>query len=372
MAGHIAAMSHLTDEKKWAVISTLKRTGNVSVTARTHGVARNTVKLWAERYEATHNVQKHRPTGRRAAMSAAAAIEAVELLCSNAHAGAAGVARELHTQGITSKVLHRTTVVRHAKAAAKSSGTPIRVVRGQPGKRLNKNTKAKRLAFCLANKSRSWKHVQFTDRKKFQFRYPGVSVKPQKWLKQGSVAEAYAVNHAQTVNIYAGISRFGVTDCHIVAGTSKHKSTFVNKQGKPAKNITAHEYEAVLTSTLLPGGRKIFSTQGIGTWILQQDNDPTHRVATSVVQQWNAKHASTVTILPNWPPNSPDLNLIENVWSYVQAKVDALGCKTFEEFQQAVLHQMANIPKSMFTNLFDSMPKRVADVIHLEGDKLKC
>src|SRR5690348_14751180 len=224
-------MAQLSDEKKWAVIHTLKRTRNVSVTARTHGVTRKTVRLWAKRYLDTHCVQKQRPTGRRASVSAAAAAAAVELLCSNAHAGAAGVARELYTQGITSKVLHRTTVVRHSKAAAKSAGTPIRVVRRQPGKRLNANTKAKRLAFGLANKSRSWNHVLFTDRKKFRFRYPGVPVKPQQWLKQGSVAEAYAVNHAQTVNIYAGISRFGITACHIVAGTSKHKSTHVNKQG---------------------------------------------------------------------------------------------------------------------------------------------
>lgn len=363
-------MPHLSEEKKWAVIQTLKRTGNVSATARQHGVTRRTVLLWQQRYAAVHNVQKQKPTGRRRAMSAAAADAAMEMLCSNAHAGAAGVARELHSQGITSKVLHKTTIIRHAKEAAKSSGTPIRSVRGKPGKRLTAATKAKRLAFCMANKSRSWTHVLFTDRKKFHFRYPGVSVKPQQWLKKGSVCEAYAVNHAQTLNIYAGISRFGVTDCHIVAGSSKHKSTFTNKQGKSAKNITSDEYESVLTSTLLPGGKRIFSTKGIGTWMLQQDNDPTHKVAIAMVQQWNVSKAASVKILPDWPPNSPDLNLIENIWANVQAKVDAEGCKTFDQFTHAVLFHMKHIPKSTLTNLFDSMSKRVAKVIALGGDKI--
>jgi len=366
-----AAMPALSDEQKWALIQTLKRTGNITATARRHGVTRRTVQLWRQRYEATFNVHKHKPGGGRTVMSAAAASRAVELLCSNAHAGAAGVAKELHSQGITSKVLHRTTVLRRAKQAAKAAGTPIRVVRGRPAKRLNNATKAKRLAFSLANKSRSWTHVLFTDRKKFLFKYPGASVTPQQWLKQGFVADAYAVNHAQTVNVYAGISRFGVTDCHIVAGTSKHKSLYTNKQGKPAKNITSHEYEAVLTSTLLPGGRKIFSTQGVGSWVLQQDNDPTHRVAAAVVQQWNGKQASSVNILADWPPSSPDLSLIENVWAIVQAKVDAEGCKTFEEFKQAVLFHMKHIPKSTFINLYDSMPKRVAEVIASGGDKIK-
>lgn len=363
-------MPSLSAETKWAVIHTLKRTGNVSATARQHGVTRRTVLLWRQRYETTGDVQKQKPGGRRRVLSAAAASQAVELLCSNAHAGAAGVARQLYKQGITSKVLHKTTVIRQAKQAAKAAGTPIRVVRGQPAKRLTNATKAKRLAFCMANKSRSWNHVPFTDRKKFLFKYPGVAVPAQQWQKQGSAAEAYAVNHAQTVNVYAGISRFGVTDCHIVAGTAKHKSTYTNKQGKPAKNITSDEYEAVLTSTFLPGGKKIFSTQGVGSWVLQQDNDPTHRVAAAVVQQWNAKQASGVTILANWPPNSPDLNLIENVWAYVQAKVYAEGCETFEQFQNSVLHHMKHIPKSTLINLFNSMPKRVAKVIAAGGDKI--
>ncbi len=363
-------MPPLSDEKRWALIQTLKSTGSVSATARQHGVTRRTVLLWQRRYMATSNVQRQKPGGRRASMSESAAIKAMELLCSNTHSGAAGVARELHTQGITSKVLHRTTVVRHAKRAAKSAGTPIRVVRGRPAKRLTNATKQKRLAFCKANRSRNWSHVLFTDRKKFLFKYPGASVKPQQWLKQGSVSEAYAVNHAQTVNVYAGISRFGVTDCHIVAGTSKHKSMFTNKLGKPSKNITSDEYEAVLTSTLLPGGRKIFSTRGVGTWVLQQDNDPTHTVAATVLQHWNTKQAAGVSILPNWPPSSPDLNLIENVWASVQAKVDAEGCKTFEQFQQSVLYHMKHIPKSTLVNLFDSMPKRVAKVIAADGDKI--
>lgn len=211
----------------------------------------------------------------------------------------------------------------------------------------------------------------FTDRCKFHFRYPGVSVKQQQWVKQGSVADAAAVNHAQTVNLYCGISKYGVTACHIVAGTSKHKSTFTNKQGKTARNITSDEYKSVLTTTLLPGGKKFFSNKGISSWVVQQDNDPSHNVATTVVQSWNTKHNSSVSILGAWPPNSPDLNPIENIWSYVQAKIDAVGCKTFDDFKQAALHELKHVPASMLNNLYASMPKRMAKVIELDGGKTK-
>jgi hypothetical protein len=211
----------------------------------------------------------------------------------------------------------------------------------------------------------------FTDRKKFLFSYPGAKVSAVEWVQRGSSRQAACVNHPQCVNLYAGITRYGVTSAHLVAGTSKQHSTHFNKQGKPSKNITASEYVDVVKSTLLPEGRRIFTTRGISSWVLQQDNDPSHKVASASILDWNTSHASSVSLLGQWPPNSPDLNPIENVWSYVQAKVDKMGCKTFEEFKEAVLMEIKIVPRKMLINLFDSMPRRMAKVIQLDGDKTK-
>jgi transposase len=73
--------------------------------------------------------------------------------------------------------------------------------------------------------------------------------------------------------------------------------------------------------------------------------------------------------MPKWPPNSPDLNLIENVWGYVQARVDVLGCKSFEEFKEAVHKQFQAVSSSMLTNLFNSMKVRIACVVKKQGGK---
>jgi hypothetical protein len=126
----------------------------------------------------------------------------------------------------------------------------------------------------------------------------------------------------------------------------------------------------VLENTLLPEATRIFSTQGIGTFVLQQDNDPTHKVATSTVAKWNARHASSISVLKDWPPNSPDLNPIENVWGIVQAKVNALGCKTFDEFKKAVLDQMKAVTKKQQIKLVRSMKGRLAQVIDCGGGKI--
>jgi hypothetical protein len=82
---------------------------------------------------------------------------------------------------------------------------------------------------------------------------------------RGRKREAPSVNHALVVNVYAGITRHGVTDFHMVAGTSKHQSMYKNKKGQGARNITAEEYREVVRTTLLPGGRKLFSHQGVGS-----------------------------------------------------------------------------------------------------------
>ena len=76
-------------------------------------------------------------------------------------------------------------------------------------------------------------------------------------------------------------------------------------------------------------------------------------------------------MLPSWPPNSPDLNPIENLWGYVDAKVQAQGPTSFEAFKQAVVKELQSVPLSVLHNLYNSMPKRMAKVIELGGDKTK-
>jgi hypothetical protein len=210
---------------------------------------------------------------------------------------------------------HKTTIIRAAKRHALLLSTTLRYLRGPPKKELSAITKTKRFAFANGNMNRNWKLVLFTDRKKFQFKYPGVRVGSGKCLKGLEEHLASQVNHATCANIYAGLSPYGMTQAQEGAGTKGLRTVFKSKKGMDAKNITSAEYETVMTKTLLPGGRRLFS-QGGGQamWFFQQDNDPAHRLASSHLKAWNAKHASSVQLLKNWSPNSPDFNPIENIW----------------------------------------------------------
>ena len=78
-----------------------------------------------------------------------------------------------------------------------------------------------------------------------------------------------------------------------------------------------------------------------------------------------------VRVLGSWPPNSPDLSPIENLWSIVQARVNAKGCKTFDEFRQAVLDEMSGVTKAELERLYRSLEGRMGQVIANDGGKTR-
>jgi hypothetical protein len=269
---------------------------------------------------------------------------------------------------MTNNVVSKATLIRAARKAAMSTGVKLCVRRGKPKKAMTQATKQKRLKFAKQNKTTVWEKVLFTDRKRFYFKYPGPKVKMVRWRLGGNGErdEVFQPTNPQCLNIYAGISRYGMTGVHVVAGTSKHITRYVTKKGTSARNITSAQYGDVLRKTLLPTGERLLG-QKYGGWYLQQDNDPSHKCAQRVVKKWSKEKGSRVELLPSWPPNSPDLNIIENVWAWVQKEVNKIGCQSFEDFHQTVVDTLARVPDTMVANLFSSMKERVKLVIEKEG-----
>jgi hypothetical protein len=358
---------------RYKIVHTYEQCKNAAQVARSLSIDIKTVWRWVKRYTTTGGVAIRDGQGRRTAMTEAASSAACDMLLDGKVSGASEVAQRLHIEGLTpgSKPVHRTTVTRHAKATAAMRGTPIAVYRGKPHRQLSKATMAKRLAFCKANRTNNWSRVMFTDRQKFLLRYPGSKVKRVQWVEKGQHPVADIVNRPMAFNVYAGITKYGMTKVHVVAGTSHRQSTFKNKKGDTSRNITSAEYQHVLTSSLLHEGKRIFSKVGLSSWVLQQDNDPSHKKASlAATTAWNqGTRGNHVSVLADWPPNSPDLNIIENVWAWVQAEVDAKGCKNFNEFEQCVVQTIKNVPHEMVQNLYKSIKDRLHDCIRLEGAK---
>lgn len=355
-------MVRLTVEQRWLIVLHMKRTPNVPRTAKMVGCSVKAVRRWWERYCVTGGVEAKKSSGRRRVLTADGAKYALKLLTKPGQCNTA-TRVALHFK------VHKVTVIRGAKRVAAEAGDELVVRRGPPKKAMTKHTKERRLAFAERYRHRKcWDNVMFTDRKRFQFAYPGCKVSQARWvLKMGKQDgdHVYQPNHPYCVNMYLGLTKFGLTGAHKVAGTSKLATQYCNQKGQQARNITRKEYRQVLLSTLLPHGEQIFGKRGISRWWLQQDNDPTHLTAQSILHEFNQQRrgASTkVSLLDGWPPNSPDLNLIENLWAWLQARVNSKGCQTFEEFSQAIDEAIVAVPKRMRVKLYNSMTKRLHQV----------
>ena len=365
-------MARLTEAERLRIVHLSAECLTVKSIASKVGCSVKSVRFWLNAYRTRHSAKSKKGAGRPKLLDAAASKRAVKLLLEGSAGGARFVARKLRSEGHTDRVVSAGTVLRAAKAQARQDGDPLICRRGRPPKGLTQENRGRRVDFAQENKARSWGRVMFTDRCKFHFRYPGCSVQSCRWLRKSKKHEdgAFRANRASVYNVYGDVTRYGTTKLHPVTGTTGMKSAHKNLQGQAARNITQSEYQDVLTSTLLPEGRRIFSGQGLACWTLQQDNDPTHARAAEVVTAYNSKRTgSVVTLLPDWPGNSPDLSPIENVWGYVDAVVAKMGCATFEEFKAAVDVTFQNLPLKMCSNLFASVPKRLSRCIQYDGGK---
>ena len=70
----------------------------------------------------------------------------------------------------------------------------------------------------------------------------------------------------------------------------------------------------------------------------------------------------------DWPPQSPDLNPIENLWRIVKHSIAKLPvAKSVGELEIQVQKEWNKVSLETIQSLVDSMPQRIAGVIAAKG-----
>jgi len=71
------------------------------------------------------------------------------------------------------------------------------------------------------------------------------------------------------------------------------------------------------------------------------------------------------------PANSPDLNVIENLWGYVQDKLAERRFKTVTGLWRCLKEVWQGVPKRVLRNLVASMPRRLRLVRAANGGTIR-
>lgn len=220
---------------------------------------------------------------------------------------------------------------------------------------LRRGNKEKRLKY--AKQYNHWtqemlNRVLYTDESKFEL----FGSKNRQYVRR-RVGEAYhldclhpTIKHGGgSVLVWGCISSSGVGD-------------LIRIDGK----LTGERYVKILRRNAIPSGMRLIGNN----FILQQDNDPKHcsRVAKKYLQDMCEEGVLEVM---NWPPQSPDLNIIEHVWEYLNKKKVEYNPRNAEQCFQILKREWDNIPQNFITNLYKSIPRRIAAVIKAKGGHTK-
>jgi transposase len=103
------------------------------------------------------------------------------------------------------------------------------------------------------------------------------------------------------------------------------------------------------------------------TSIFQQDNSRVHTA--NIVQEWFVQQEFTVL---RWPPNSPDLNIIEHVWRYMKQRLARYknAPDDLNELWERVQDVWDAVPLQFLQNLYESMPKRMRALLQNKGGQI--
>ena len=72
-----------------------------------------------------------------------------------------------------------------------------------------------------------------------------------------------------------------------------------------------------------------------------------------------------------WPANSPDFNVDENVFAWLNSKVEGMEPCDEQSLREAILKAWNDFPVAMTETLVESMPRRLQQAIDRKGGRTK-
>ena len=246
---------------------------------------------------------------------------------------------------------------------------------------INEKNRKIRLAFSVKfeNWTHAWKRLRFSDESTF---YTGKYKKDQILRKAD---ERYCLDCIQT-HFRSGRTSFLVWG--MVGWGYKSKLVFLQNLSGARGGMTKEDY---IKQVLLPVVSPYFQESNyispyertehslhareFGEILFQEDRNRAHGLGFGKRNLSQLKDSFKIPLFNDgaWPPCSPDLNIIENVWRIIKQRIGSydMVITTLDDMKKAVQHEWNEVKQEEIDNLVATMPSRIKQCKDREGNATK-
>ena len=333
---------HISFEKRARICLLIEQGSSTRQVAELEGISHSSVARIIRRRRETGSLNNKPKSGRPRILQRHDERKAIRLLKSNKCQTAIDVQRKLFVD--YNKKVSADTIRR----IFKRNGLQSRVLKKKPF--LKKSSKQKRLIFARKYKDwtiENWRHVIWSDESKFSIF--GSDGRKYYWKE---AHEPIRDSHVIPTMKFGGGSIM-VWGCFSSDGIGY----LCRINGRMDSKL----YEKILKEDFL-GTLSWYKTKKDDI-TFQHDNDPKHTAKR--IQKWLKQNKIKVLY---WPPQSPDLNPIEHLWSEAKRRLYKQPKSTSQEdLWQKLQDIWNNIESETCLKLIDSMLERIRDVIKAKG-----
>ena len=223
-------------------------------------------------------------------------------------------------------------------------------------RKLMKNQRKARLQFALARKNWTfddWKNVCFSDESTFQLFPPTNHQTDRVWASNSSqVPTESTVKHPPNLMVWGMISAQGLSVLHTMPPKTSVNTDYYVRNILQGLCLDAFQRKRAKGHVL-----KRRMAENMSKAIYQQDGAPCHHSVAA--QQWCRENLQNFWEKGIWPPNSPDLSPIENLWAIMKSEL--LNLPDMTEIKQ--------LEKKPENDMVKDSPRNAEKFVHWDARK---
>jgi hypothetical protein len=334
-------------------------TRSVTSAERATGIDRHMIQKWSRRLQDTGGVLDAPRSGRPKTLSDEACKHLERLVDEHPGISLRALAMKLHDAGVCDHVISHSTI----KAAIDTRCPDVSRVSPLYEDVLKPKQKQCRVDFARRHARGSWRNVLCVDACKFTY------APARRHTRQGMLAykgkrPVMKMGDKHTgLCVYGAVSFKGKSPLVLVTGSSNVEKTYKQSPGKRYSGVGAEEYINIMHAHLIPAGRKLHG----GRLVYLHDWSGCHKSRRVKAYQ----QAVGLAVMKDFPSCSPDINIIENVWAWIDSELRKKKYNNLDDFKAQLIATWESVPLTLLHNCVRSIKPRLQAIVRAGGDRIK-